>query len=351
MPQIQEYPWASLPLVAKAQLDQHRNASVFFETLGSLDHLEAALAEVLKTGATLKLTQQGHRPSVDYQGGLCLEIDGTKGRGVLWLEAALVSHALGRVLGRPGSIDGRQPSLDPLLRGAVAAVACEVFARAVPEHVVQLAKQAFTPGVLGTEYCCVLRFDDRSYRVMLWVQDVEASAPRLRPPSALPIRLELVAAVATARRDELRSLEAGDAWLPGSAWWINGEGIGRGALCARNSELGVTVQLTAGGRIVLGNDNVSLLAEKESTMEDEPSPLDSVLEEAPVVVRVELASVTLTAKEWHSLSPGDIVQTQTALGEPAVLRVAGQVVGRGQLVSVDGELGVRLDVLAERNGA
>ena len=69
--------------------------------------------------------------------------------------------------------------------------------------------------------------------------------------------------------------------------------------------------------------------------------------EAPVVVRVEVASVTLTARQWGALRPGDVLETGLRLSEPVVLRVAGREVARGELVSIDGELGVRVQELVE----
>jgi len=68
---------------------------------------------------------------------------------------------------------------------------------------------------------------------------------------------------------------------------------------------------------------------------------DAVLE-APVVVRVELAQVSMPASDWAKLRPGDVIETGQRLAEPVVLRVAGRAVARGELVDVDGELGVRI---------
>ena len=70
--------------------------------------------------------------------------------------------------------------------------------------------------------------------------------------------------------------------------------------------------------------------------------LNQVVLDAPVVVRVEVGAVTLTAREWAAVRPGDVLETGVGLGEPVVLRVAGKEVARGELVSVDGELGVRI---------
>ena len=67
-----------------------------------------------------------------------------------------------------------------------------------------------------------------------------------------------------------------------------------------------------------------------------------VLEDAPVVVRVELGSVEMKAREWAELAPGDVVALGRRVGDPAILRVGGVELARGELVQVDGEYGVRI---------
>jgi flagellar motor switch/type III secretory pathway protein FliN len=64
--------------------------------------------------------------------------------------------------------------------------------------------------------------------------------------------------------------------------------------------------------------------------------------DAPLVVRVEVGAVTLTASEWAALGPGDVVALGRRVHEPIVLRVAGAEVARGELVDIEGELGVRI---------
>jgi type III secretion protein Q len=75
--------------------------------------------------------------------------------------------------------------------------------------------------------------------------------------------------------------------------------------------------------------------------------LTDVLLETPVVVRVELGAVSMTAREWAELGPGDVIETAQRIAEPVVLRVAGREVGRGELVNVDGHVGVRIQKLYE----
>lgn len=67
-----------------------------------------------------------------------------------------------------------------------------------------------------------------------------------------------------------------------------------------------------------------------------------VLEDAPVVVRVELGSVEMKAREWAELAPGDVIALGRRVGDAAILRVGGVELARGELVQVDGEYGVRI---------
>ena len=62
----------------------------------------------------------------------------------------------------------------------------------------------------------------------------------------------------------------------------------------------------------------------------------------PVVVRVEIGEATMTAREWAALRPGDVVTLGRRAGEHVVLRAGGVPVARGELVTVDGEVGVRV---------
>jgi flagellar motor switch/type III secretory pathway protein FliN len=73
----------------------------------------------------------------------------------------------------------------------------------------------------------------------------------------------------------------------------------------------------------------------------EASLTDAVLD-SPVVVRVEVGAVSMSAREWAELAPGDVIETGRRIAEPVVLRVAGREVARGELVNLEGELGVRI---------
>jgi flagellar motor switch/type III secretory pathway protein FliN len=50
----------------------------------------------------------------------------------------------------------------------------------------------------------------------------------------------------------------------------------------------------------------------------------------------------MAAREWAALTSGDVVSLGRRVGEAVVLRVGGVPVARGDLVEIDGEVGVRI---------
>ncbi len=64
--------------------------------------------------------------------------------------------------------------------------------------------------------------------------------------------------------------------------------------------------------------------------------------ETPVVVRVEVGSAQMSAREWAQVGAGDVIALGKRIGENVVLRVGGVEVARGELVDLEGEIGVRI---------
>lgn len=75
---------------------------------------------------------------------------------------------------------------------------------------------------------------------------------------------------------------------------------------------------------------------------DDGGPLVEALADAPVLVRVEVGTVTLPARDWAALGVGDVVTLDRRVGEAVQLRIGGRVVARGELVDVDGAIGLRV---------
>ena len=66
------------------------------------------------------------------------------------------------------------------------------------------------------------------------------------------------------------------------------------------------------------------------------------LSQVELSVTVELGSTELTIKELMELTPGSVVRVGTQIGEPFSILVNGRVAARGDLVVVNGRLGVRI---------
>ena len=72
------------------------------------------------------------------------------------------------------------------------------------------------------------------------------------------------------------------------------------------------------------------------------SGADQLLGELPVEVVCELGRVTMSGRELLELRPGAVLPVGRPLAGPIDLTVGGRVVARGELVDVEGEIGVRI---------
>jgi type III secretion protein Q len=70
-------------------------------------------------------------------------------------------------------------------------------------------------------------------------------------------------------------------------------------------------------------------------------------DDATIEVQVVAGAVTLSARRLLELAPGQVLSLGSPLGGPVELRLGRRVIGRGELVDVDGELGVRLVAIDE----
>lgn len=93
--------------------------------------------------------------------------------------------------------------------------------------------------------------------------------------------------------------------------------------------------------------------ENEMAPDSEGDALDAnkpegseLLADIPLQLAVELARVPVTADEVVALKVGQVIELHRSPGEPVELSVNGKVVARGELVEVEGQLGVRVLSLA-----
>jgi type III secretion system YscQ/HrcQ family protein len=104
--------------------------------------------------------------------------------------------------------------------------------------------------------------------------------------------------------------------------------LGRGGFAARLDGEALTIRDPF--RLNLG---ASIMDETSS---------DQLLGELPVEVVCELGRVTMSGRELVELRPGAVIPVGRPLAGPVDLTVGGRVVARGELVDVEGEIGVRI---------
>jgi type III secretion system YscQ/HrcQ family protein len=175
-------------------------------------------------------------------------------------------------------------------------------------------------------------------------------APRRSQVATLPIALCAHAARVTLHRRELAALAVGDVIIPdrcalardarGYAGPIELHAIGnaRVLLHAQAHAAALTIDAVTGN----GEDVMSEGKRIQTAALDAARLGDDV----PLELCLEVARFNLPLGELSALAPGEILSTGRAIGEHVALSIAGRVVARGELVDIDGEIGMRVLELA-----
>lgn len=269
------------------------------------------------------------------------------------LASALVSRALRRTA--PRVIDPNKAATEPIA-GAVAAILVAAARRAsAPLKVIAAgSSQAILAAHAGARsvaasFTVMVEYDAFVAQLIVSAEAAAASPPlawdteALRSLGELRLGLPIVAACSRSTAAEIAALRVGDVWLSPSTLRKTSEGwTGEVLLVAAAAERGLRGDLAAGGRVVLreGDGRLGWTAD-EGDMVDKDALLESV-GEVPVIVRVEIGVAELSARAWSAVGAGDVIALGRRVGEPVVLRVSGVEVARGELVEIEGEVGVRV---------
>jgi flagellar motor switch protein FliM len=184
-------------------------------------------------------------------------------------------------------------------------------------------------------------------------------------------------AVRWARRDRLRDasvelcIEAGYGFLPSSAVvtlaasdivvldHFGPKPITGGPVSLRVGHGAFTAHLDGSGLTILSSFHLRAAAmaitdDKTDAPSPEPAlspgdkdlgsamPSEHLLRELPVQITCEIGRVTLSAREVLELRPGSVLPVGRPLAGPVDLTAGGRVIARGELVDVEGEIGVRV---------
>lgn len=343
------YPWNALERVSRSVARRAARARQQVQSVLDLPRLGAALAALTESEASLVVRRVScdpprRRPLTE----LGFELGSSGVLCALAVEPELATNVLGRVLRRPIGLTAHS-SLDDSLSGALNAFVLELARRSGAQGALHLCAPSDARAHSNDVFVeATVLLDGTPYEVLaaLRLPELAANTPAaLSTLGELPLALPIVVGWSLAERAVFADFVPGNAWFPGEGLWLDAHGAGPIALAAPGQDWGVAGTLSRDGKIVLRGESIQLLPDAGELMSDpaksEASLTDAVLD-SPVVVRVEVGAVSMTAREWAELGPGDVIETGRRIAEPVVLRVAGREVARGELVNLEGELGVRI---------
>lgn len=366
------FPWQQVPALHKADLEIERAAKRALDSQIDLGELPRILSQLFVAELTTAGVQRARVTSERRQLGCQFLLRGSGIVIFLSLEPALVALLVRRVLGQPPRIDSGA-ALGPATTGASLAILAEVARRAsrgaplVPDvPVAGGGRRAPLAGDLRRAWTADfwMRLDNTSYAgfVAITAEQPATSEPPLRwePRNVLPISLPLLLARCVLSADDYHGLCVGDVVVPGEPQAVRsivsifgGEPLQEQVsvwLCSPGATRALVLSSRNGKLCLAGETDMSYdevvtskqAAGSELRQGDRDAPAANVILEAPVVVHLELGSVTLSAQSWLGLRVGDVVCSELPVGHPITLRVADRAVAEGELVSVDGQVGVRI---------
>jgi len=343
---LEAFPWGALSRTTRRVEAKLWNARRRLEPALVLGVFAERLAELVGAEVEIVVRDVDQKPPPSSFWNLGFEVHGTGEHFGVGLEAPLGSALLSAFLRRPLPLVPSELSADPALLGGLSALFVEAARATRGRDVLRPAQLRDASDAVVVHATLIV--GGRPYAAAVWLgSDLEPALPRaglLTHLGAIELELPLVIGATLSTPRTLAALRPGDALCPGPDLWVKERAIGRAALVAPTSEAGLGVELLADGRIVVREPTQVALAAPESNVSQdaEPSALEQVVLDTPLVVRVELASVSLPAREWAGLRAGDVIETRRRIGGPVVLRAGGRALAHGELVNLDGELGVRV---------
>src|SRR5690606_30964987 len=195
----------------------------------------------------------------------------------------------------------------------------------------------------GHTVLAVLEADDLGLMLLAGLLAAARPAAGAIDEDALPIRLRAEVGAARLPADELATLVSGDVILldeylvgpQGELWLAIPQGQGLRVRAEQSSYL-VTQGWT---RLMTENPSPD-----EGTPDGEPLDVDAV----PVRLTFDLGERTMPLAELRQLQPGVVFDLQRPLADgPVMIRANGALIGAGELVEVDGRIGVRVRTLGK----
>jgi flagellar motor switch/type III secretory pathway protein FliN len=243
---------------------------------------------------------------------------------VLAAAGAPVRALARRLLGGPGELGAPRPLTAVEQAIWALAVAAAIEDAGVAAEVWPLAEPPAGEGA-GPRIVLAITLPGGPLTVVAHLPpDLELRAPPPRKPPAWPLALPIIVARSLLPRAAVRALAVRDVVTVEPALEL---AIGDGALGLRAAPGAMAAEVATGYV---------------------PRPM-ALADDAHLELTVQLGTANLPLRRVAELAVGEVIPLGRPLAGPYEVRAAGRLLGQGELVDVDGELGVRIVSLISRS--
>lgn len=374
MPEVRPFPFDRLPRIPRADAISLRRAARRLP-LGAV--LRAAESAHSWLGAPLAIEALPLERCPRGELALCLgdplcaailePASPIGARVALEIEPRLASILIDRVLGGSGDDAPLAPgALGDVERGVLAYAVARLLAHT--QGALRVVSIVTTPAAFvhalgeGDALCWPARASvgDAAGIVRAWIpggtldraEPSPIPAPHAASLAALEVEVTLECGRGSLPARELVGLAPGDVVVLDEVRARRVEGVLRGEVRARIARGRASWACAVEGADLIvraiepgGASSSGMSASEEARMDDGTQGTEALLRaagDAPVDVVVELARVALPLGELAALRPGEVLITGRSLGERVTLRVGERILAQGELVDVEGEIGVRI---------
>ena len=378
---VRPFPYASLPKLSRRQ--RHLQGALrACWAAGQIEHALTAARGLLgreitaELGVTDALSKEELAARCATAAGLGVLIEQAEQARPIALELTheaaqqLVDLALGG-----DASELRAPSLvplDELSRGALAYVVARVLAALgggwTLREIVELSQlQAALPALLGSSVVCpialqlgALQLHVHAYIPERLTPDSVPERPAIRELHELRVSLLASAGFVTLPLTSIRALSLRDVIVLDDSRLVRERDGWRGEVSAgvvgSRHQLQCTIfedGLRVQGYICAKEHGMSTGHVDREAAEQADSAAKSLAQDAPIELQVEIARFSLSLGELQRLQAGDVLVTGRRIGQRVSVRIgqASQAFAEGELVDVEGEVGVRLLCFHEPAGS